>query len=208
MTAEPRNKPSVNLIGQKFQHLTITEIVHAHTPIRGWYMIVQCDCGRMGKSKLSKLQTGKRKTCGLNGCPHFHLMKKTNGRDGNFTGHEDIYGSRWKGWECGAIARNIEFTVSVEYAWGIYLDQNRKCALSGVDISFGNSWNKNITASLDRLDSSKGYVEGNIQWVHKHVNMMKRSLCDEEFVRWCTIIVDHRKTINQGSVSRTDICER
>ena len=30
------------------------------------------------------------------------------------------------------------------------------------------------TASLDRIDSTKGYVRGNIQWVHKDINWFKR----------------------------------
>lgn len=26
---------------------------------------------------------------------------------------------------------------------------------------------------FDRIDPNKGYIIGNVQWVHKHINMMK-----------------------------------
>jgi hypothetical protein len=41
------------------------------------------------------------------------------------------------------------------------------------------------TASLDRIDSSKGYIEGNLQWVHKDVNIMKMDLSQVEFIDYC-----------------------
>jgi hypothetical protein len=45
-----------------------------------------------------------------------------------------------------------------------------------------------VTASLDRIDSSKGYVEGNVQWVHKRINIMKNDLSDSEFIEWCRVV--------------------
>ena len=46
------------------------------------------------------------------------------------------------------------------------------------------------TASLDRIDSSKGYIEGNIQWVHKDINRMKGDSSDNDFIKLCKIISD------------------
>lgn len=45
-------------------------------------------------------------------------------------------------------------------------------------------------ASLDRIDSLKGYAEGNVQWVHKTVDQMKWNLSQEELVKWCRLILD------------------
>jgi len=45
-------------------------------------------------------------------------------------------------------------------------------------------------ASLDRIDSTGGYTEGNVQWVHRTVNFMKQSLSDAELVQWCRRIVE------------------
>jgi len=48
---------------------------------------------------------------------------------------------------------------------------------------------KQQTASLDRIDSSKGYIEGNVQWVHRKINMMKQSYTQEEFIELCQAVV-------------------
>lgn len=49
------------------------------------------------------------------------------------------------------------------------------------------------TASLDRIDSSKGYVVGNVQWVHKDVNTVKWDLTLDNFFRVCKMVVEHNK---------------
>ena len=49
------------------------------------------------------------------------------------------------------------------------------------------------TASLDRIDSTKGYTKNNIQWVHKTINKMKNVLHDEEFIQWCNLIANYNK---------------
>jgi hypothetical protein len=41
------------------------------------------------------------------------------------------------------------------------------------------------TASLDRIDSSKGYIEGNVQWIHKHINKMKNNFNESYFIEIC-----------------------
>ena len=64
------------------------------------------------------------------------------------------------------------------------------CALSGEELSFGVGRMRG-TASLDRIDSSKGYVKGNVQWVHKDVNFMKRTLNQQTFVNWCKKITNN-----------------
>lgn len=51
------------------------------------------------------------------------------------------------------------------------------------------------TASLDRIDSSRGYVEGNVQWVHKDVNFMKQALSQERFVELCTLVAEKARKL-------------
>ena len=44
------------------------------------------------------------------------------------------------------------------------------------------------TASLDRIDSNKGYVEGNVQWVHVDVNYMKLDYDQDYYINICRLI--------------------
>jgi len=55
------------------------------------------------------------------------------------------------------------------------------------------------TASLDRINSSKGYTLDNVQWVHKTVNIMKQGLSDEDFKYWIKMIGDNLEIQTNGS---------
>ena len=105
----------------------------------------------------------------------------------NFKGYEDICGKLWSRIQKGAFKRNLTFNIDIEAAWDLYLNQNRQCALTGQNLTFGyNEIEHN--ASLDRIDSSLGYEINNIQWIHKDVNMMKRNLNEEYFIKLCSLI--------------------
>lgn len=81
-----------------------------------------------------------------------------------------------------AISRGIEWGISKEYMFSLF---NGKCALTDWDISseYGNA-----TASLDRIDSDKGYIVGNIQWVHSIVNMSKNKYSQDLFIHMCSSV--------------------
>lgn len=36
-----------------------------------------------------------------------------------------------------------------------------------------SSWNRNQSPSIDRIDNSRGYVKGNLQWITNHENTIK-----------------------------------
>jgi hypothetical protein len=52
---------------------------------------------------------------------------------------------------------------------------------------------KNSTASLDRIDSKKGYTTDNIRWVHTMVNMCKNKYREEDFIKMCIDITNNTK---------------
>lgn len=91
-----------------------------------------------------------------------------------------------------ANRKSLDFNLNGKYLWKLFLKQNRKCALSGIEISFPKAWGAksktNITASLDRRSSNKGYIIGNVQWVHKKVNSMKMDMSDDEFINLCRMV--------------------
>jgi hypothetical protein len=108
--------------------------------------------------------------------------------------NERISGSFWWGIQKNAKKRGLVFDLDKKAMWDLFLIQNGKCALSGVEIYFGKGLTrKGQTASIDRIDSSKGYVIGNVRWVHKIVNQMKWSISDEDFLNWIRCIANHQK---------------
>lgn len=101
-------------------------------------------------------------------------------------------GSTWAKWRLGAEYRNMEFTIKIEDAWEKFLSQKRKCALSGIPITFHKKYkDKFQTASLDRIDSNKDYTPDNIQWLHKDINIMKGFLDEKKFLNYCKIITEN-----------------
>lgn len=63
---------------------------------------------------------------------------------------------------------------------------NQTCALTGWPITF-----KDKTASLDRIDSQKGYIRGNLQWVHTNANICKNAFENEYFITLCHAVARH-----------------
>jgi hypothetical protein len=44
--------------------------------------------------------------------------------------------------------------------------------------------------SIDRIDSSKGYIRGNVQFVCDVANRMKQDLDQGNFVGWCKLVLE------------------
>ena len=80
----------------------------------------------------------------------------------------------------------------------LYQQQKGKCAISGVDIVLVNKIKNNnvdwsvVTASLDRIDSSIGYIETNVQPVCNICNKMKLTQTEEEFKNKLLAIIHNK----------------
>lgn len=120
------------------------------------------------------------------------IKKDQSGKKNSaWRGYKDLSLTYWNQIKNGASSRDLEFDLSIEEIWDMYERQNRKCAISGIDILISPTKKKKKdkqTASLDRIDSSKGYTSDNIQWVHQKVNRMKTNMSDQELIQWCKLI--------------------
>jgi len=138
----------------------------------------------------SSVSEGRCRSCGC-------LRKRIGSKNPKWTGYGEISGERWADIQAKAKAgtqgyarrKNIAFSLTIKQAWNLFLKQGRKCALSGIDLSFERA---NPTASLDRIDSTEGYVLSNVQWIHKDLNLMKQSLAQATFIEWCHKVANHQ----------------
>lgn len=140
-------------------------------------------------------------------CQHSHLRYGTNLSCGClrrrygaqhpcFKGGRFISGLRWHGIVQGAKIRDLDFSIDLKHAEKLLEQQNFRCALTGALIYTGlpkNTDQKTAILSLDRIDSSKGYIAGNVQWVTKRINIMKRDIPDEEFIAVCCQVADFQR---------------
>jgi hypothetical protein len=161
-------------IGDKHDRLTIVGFVKEEWDGRLRRIAVcECVCGTEVKIRPEVLKTSKTNSCGCE-------------PNGNWKGVGEISSRLWKTAQRGAATRGLSFNISPHYAWGLFLEQGGKCALSGLSLVFGSDALR--TASLDRVDSTKGYEEGNVQWVHKVVNIMKWNLTEADFIQYCRFV--------------------
>jgi hypothetical protein len=86
--------------------------------------------------------------------------------------------------------RNKEWGLSVDEAVDVFEQQNGRCALTGLPLTTNGAFS-DITASLDRIDNSKGYTPDNVHWVHKAVNFMRGDMPLAEFVESCRAVAQH-----------------
>ena len=73
----------------------------------------------------------------------------------------------------------------------MYIKQDKKCALTGVPISFEKT-ELGYSASIDRIDSKKEYDLDNVQLVHKDVNLMKNRFDQDYFISMCKLVAKHK----------------
>lgn len=178
----------LEIIGDKFGML---QVISEHSKTRNGHIryTCLCECGNTCNILLTHLKQGNTTHCGC---------KTPSNRGKNhvkWRGFGEISGNFWY----NVVLRErkttnrkkLEVTITIEEAWDMFQKQNRKCALSGIILSFPNVYNdKSCNASLDRIDSSKGYTKENCQWVHKDINIMKNKFNQDYFIKICKLISD------------------
>lgn len=171
----------LDITNKKYGKLTAIRPLE-HRSKRGRCWLVRCDCGKECQCLLSRLQGGCVRSC--RECDKDLAIKNTR-----WKGFGEISGNIWCSISRGAKTRAIDFEITIQEAWDLFLKQDRKCALTDELLIFSNKKAKlclkETTASLDRIDPTKGYTINNIQWVHKRVNRMKNVYQNQEFIDTC-----------------------
>jgi hypothetical protein len=173
-----------DLTNKVFHNLTASHVVDkpstVNTKNRGTWWMCKCTCGKERIVCSTELNRGDTKSCG---CMNKYYNNK------KYKGVGLLAQSVYSHMQWGAKKRNIEFNVTKEYLWEKYQTQNGKCYYTDLDIDL-NTRNYKKTASIDRIDSSKGYIEGNVVWVHKNINIMKNVFSEKEFINYCKLVVN------------------
>ena len=168
-------------IGDKFKHWTVIDGPKLNK-YRSYIYLAECDCKRVQRWFQANALTKVDGNFQCNICagkarvPNFTAK---HGRVGELT--QNKYGKLQR----VAKQRNLEFNLSKEYLWDLFLKQNRVCAITG-------DYLEDIKkSSLDRIDSSIGYIEGNVQWVTFQANVSKHIMTMNEFIEFCTKVLNH-----------------
>jgi hypothetical protein len=134
-----------------------------------WMWESDC-CGvEQGPSSISHLRRSEH-------CYECSRLRENNPR---WRGHEGLTGVFLRRCQYDAERRGLLWEVAPEYLWQLWLDQAGRCAYTGLELTL------DLDASLDRRDNTFGYVEGNVQWVHRDVNRMKTDFQENYFLSLC-----------------------
>lgn len=183
-----------DIVGQVFGRLTVVE--HSRTERYAnpkyqridYFYLCRCQCGETAVVKRNDLRANHTKSCGC-------LKLRRGGKHHSWTGHGDISGRMWASIRSKAKSRGLTFEITIEDAWKQFQAQSGCCCLTGWPLEMkgtkARNWNDK-TASLDRVDNTKGYTPDNIQWLHKDVNWMKGSFTTDRFIVLCQAITEHR----------------
>lgn len=193
-------------VGNRYGRLFIIMDRPNNDPSNRWLCL--CDCGKQFDCSSSFLFKGRDvKSCGC-------VVSATGRPRDAWTGCGEISDFefsylRWVAKQRlqGTKPHTAVFTVTKEYLLDLFLDQGQLCAESGLPIYFAKT-DRELragaqSASLDRIDSNKGYVPGNVQWVHKHVNYIKLDNTRERFLEICTAIADTHPATGYNGVFNT-----
>ena len=173
-----------DLTGSKFASFTVIgEDVGNRSQGRMW--LCRCECGIIRSYASSQVRSKKITSC----------LDCYNKAISKFEPVGEITRGHWSRISRNAELRGLPLEASCQFAWNLFLKQDRRCALSGEPLVFCSSARgSGNTASLDRIDSCLGYTETNIQWVHKEINTIKSNLSDSEFIQWCKKVSDWNQT--------------
>lgn len=184
----------VPFIGKQYNYYTVVseEIKHSSDNKRMFH--VRCSCGKEEFKRAGHLESGRCKSC--KSCASKRTAEKAP-PPLMFKGIGELSKTYFSAIKHGAEVRNISFNVSMEYLWNLLEQQGFRCALTGVEVNLSKSIvnssvdYKSFNASLDRIDNSKGYEEGNVWWVHRTVNRLKNNYSVDELKYWCKLIISH-----------------
>lgn len=165
-------------IGQVFGKWRVKDYSHYDNE---HYWLVECVCKTIAPRRAGQLVNNRSSSC---------RTCAAKDRESSKSPFWEGLGPISKQYLTRLKHRKKEVTITLKDLLTQWEKQEGRCVYTNVRlllVSRDSGW-KQSTASIDRIDSSKGYVKGNIQWVHKRINSMKNDLKEEEFIQWCRLV--------------------
>lgn len=167
-----------NYVGEKIgKWEVLNEAQYIPTKHGGRYSwLCKCECGTIKYVGTTSLLYGRTLQCIACANSEKNKAKELNS---NWKGYGEIPGEVLQKIRQNALrrSRDIPVTITCEYLDKLWKEQKGRCAYTGRELTIF------VDASVDRIDSTKGYVEGNVEWVHKDVNKAKMALTEREFLQ-------------------------
>lgn len=147
------------------------------------YWLAEHNCGRIYSFRNSQIKN--QNYC--KGCIDKYNESNFGFNHKSWRGSGEIPSDLFTTIKSSARYRKLDFDLDIDFLWNLFLKQNKKCKLSNIEIYFnkkcGNK--KYKTATLDRIDSTLGYIKTNVQWVHRDINKLKSNFPESYLIKLC-----------------------
>lgn len=84
--------------------------------------------------------------------------------------------------------------IDLQYLENLWNEQKGLCVYTNIPLKLNTHLKRvkdyRYTASLDRIDSTKGYIKGNVQFVSACINYMKNNLTHDQTIEFINLIKD------------------
>jgi hypothetical protein len=192
-----------NLIGQKFNKLTVLEKLDKRAKFGGVYWKCACDCGNITNVETRSLRSGSVKSCGCLqkkfASENIKKMREAKVKNRyNYTNEEMLYRKLYSNYKSIAKSRKLEFELGLDYFIKLVNDNciycGEKCShiYSGKALSTKNRKDSFILYNgIDRVDNSLGYIDGNVVTCCETCNRAKLKMSEQDFLSWIERVYNH-----------------
>ena len=173
-------------------------------------VLVQCSgcCNEFAKAKSAikyALKKGSNKNFCSRKCQAKHANNNKKGNPKNLKpgkSRDEFSSFRyflWKSRSRHAKKKLPETDLTLEYLKELWIKQEGKCPITGWDLFLPESMTEwsgkrkitKDTASLDRIDSSKPYMQHNVRFVAYIANVARNCFSDKELKDFCISVANN-----------------
>lgn len=175
---------SKNLLGQKFNRLTVVALIENTS--QGLLWKCECECGKFRNVVTCRLTNGRVKSCGCYRLEKLIERNKKNPSRSLDPGVAALNNLIYR-YERRASIIGLEFILNRDDVYSLIISNCFYCSiLPYKDIHTGNNTSTTFKANgIDRVDSDTGYVKYNCVSCCENCNYAKN---DMTIYEWCSYV--------------------
>jgi hypothetical protein len=182
----PEQKDRTIEPGQRFGRLVVLSFVEYRS--KNPYFRFRCDCGHEKVIASSAVKSGDTKSCGCYRRQHvLAVAPLLPGRDG----HAALR-LLFKNYKSRARQRELEFSLSLGEFESLIASSCEYCGCPPAKPS-RKKYSDFLSNGIDRIDSTLGYITGNVVPACRTCNTAKSTMTTAQFESWILRVFKHRR---------------
>lgn len=163
----------------------------------------KCECGTIKWVISAMLTNGGSRSCG---CLQREIVAEAS-KSRRLPRDVIAQKSRFCGYRGSARDRNYPFEITQSQFGDLTSSACFYCGTEKSQVYFRKQRDASFYGNgIDRVDNSKGYIEGNVVPCCRKCNVMKRTMGAEEFISHCRSISNHHP-LNRSGIDMSELVE-